>query len=53
MTILLRNWCHSNRHFSELAPYHGGKTAGIDMARRNYWLLLILCHRLKCCTMLR
>jgi len=22
---------YNNKHFSELAPHHGGKTAGIDM----------------------
>jgi len=34
--ILLRKWCHNNKHFSEFAPHHGGKTAGVDMAWRNY-----------------
>jgi len=27
---------HNNKHFAELAPHHGRKTAGIDMIRRNY-----------------
>jgi len=31
ITILLRKWCHNNKHFSELATHHGRKTAGIDM----------------------
>ena len=31
ITILLRKWCHNNKHFSEPAPHQGGKTAGIDM----------------------
>jgi len=35
MTIL-RKLCHNFKHFSELAPHHTGKTAGIDMIRRNY-----------------
>ena len=34
--ILLRKWCHNNKHFSDLAPRHGGKTAEIDMVWRNY-----------------
>jgi len=29
ITILLRRWCHSNRHFWELAGHRGGKTADI------------------------
>jgi len=33
---LLSKWCHNNKHFSELASHHGGKTAGIDMVWRNY-----------------
>jgi len=28
-TILLRKWCHNNKHFSELAPQHGRKAASI------------------------
>jgi len=36
VTVFLRKWCHSSTHFSELAPHHGGKTAGIDMVWRNY-----------------
>ena len=37
ITILLRKWYHSNKHFSELAHVHyGGKTTGIDMIWRNY-----------------
>jgi len=35
-TILLRKWWHNIKHFSELVPHHGGKTAGIDMVWRNY-----------------
>jgi len=27
MSIVPRNWCHNNKHFSDLAPPHGGKTA--------------------------
>jgi len=33
ITILLRNWCRNNRYFSELAPHHGGKTAGMKKSR--------------------
>ena len=29
-------WCHDNKHFSELAPHHGVKTAGIDVVWKNY-----------------
>jgi len=36
ITILLRKWCHNNKHFSELASHHGEKIAGIDMVWRNY-----------------
>jgi len=36
VTDLLRKWCHNSIHFSELAPHHGGKTAGRDMVWRNY-----------------
>jgi len=25
ITVLLRKCCHNNKHFSELAPHHGGK----------------------------
>jgi len=28
---ILRKWCHNSKHFSELAPHHGWKTAGIDI----------------------
>jgi len=24
-TVLLRKWCHNNKHFPEHAQYHGGK----------------------------
>ena len=44
---VLRQWCHSNKHFSKLAPHHGGKTAGIDMVWRNcvtVTLCITLCH---------
>ena len=33
---LLRKRRHSNIHFSELAPHHAGKTAGMETVRRNY-----------------
>jgi len=36
IAILLRKWCHNNKHFAEVAPQNGGKTVGIDMIRRNY-----------------
>jgi len=36
ITILLRKWYHNNKRVSELASHNGGKTAGIDMAWRNY-----------------
>jgi len=36
ITILLRKWCHNNKQFTQLAPRHGGKTAGIDMIKRTY-----------------
>ena len=26
ITILLRKWCHNNKHFPQLAPHHGGKS---------------------------
>jgi len=29
-----KKWCQNNKHFSELGPHHGGKTAG--MLWRNY-----------------
>ena len=29
ITVLLRKCCHSNKHFAELAPHRGGKTAGV------------------------
>jgi len=29
MTILPRKRCHNNKHFSELVPHHGRKTAGV------------------------
>ena len=35
-TILLRKWCHNSKRFAQLGPYHGRKTAGIDMVWRNY-----------------
>ena len=35
ISILLRKWCHNNKHFSELAPHHGEKTADIDTVWRN------------------
>jgi len=31
IAILLTKCCHNNKHFSELAPHHGEKTAGTDM----------------------
>jgi len=41
-----------NEHFSDLAPRHGGKTAGIDKAWRNY-VSVALCIRTylfgRCC----
>ena len=33
--VLLRKWCHSNKHFSELAPHHGSE---------NSWHRLCHCH---------
>ena len=30
IAVLPRKWCHNNEHFSELAPHHNGKTAGIE-----------------------
>jgi len=33
---LLTKWCYNNRHYSEVAPHHGGNTAGIDIVWRNY-----------------
>ena len=33
-------WCHNSKHFSELAPHHGVKTADIDMV----WRKLRHCH---------
>jgi len=36
VTVLLRKWCHSSKHFADLAPHHGGKTAGIDMVWIHY-----------------
>jgi len=35
ITIFLRKLSHNYKHFSELAPHHGRKTAGIDMVWRN------------------
>jgi len=32
MSVLLRKWRYSNKRFA----YHGGKTAGVDTAWRNY-----------------
>jgi len=32
------------KHFSELAPHHGGKTAGIDMAWINYITVTLRIH---------
>jgi len=42
IVILLRTWCHNNKHFSELAPHHGGKTAGIDMLWTDYVTVTLL-----------
>jgi len=39
----IRKRCHNNKHFSELASHHGGKTAGIHMVWRNY-VTLTLCR---------
>jgi len=37
ITVLLRKWCHSKKHFVEpAAPYHGGKTTSTDVVWRNY-----------------
>ena len=38
IVILLRKWCHNNKHFSEFAPHHGGKTAGVGGMKKlcNY-----------------
>ena len=33
-----------NKHFSELAPHHGGKTDGIDMVWRNYVTATLCIH---------
>jgi len=29
-------WCQNNKRFSQLAPHHGKKTAGVDTVWRNY-----------------
>ena len=42
--ILLRKWCHNNKHFSELDSHRGGKTAGIDMVWRNYVTVTLCSH---------
>ena len=34
--LLLRKWCHNNKHFSELAPHRGSKTAGTDMKKLHH-----------------
>ena len=36
--LTIRKWRHDSKRSSELAPHHGGKTAGtgIDVAWRNY-----------------
>jgi len=44
ITILLRKWCHNDKRLAELAPHHGGKTAGIDIVWRNY-VTVTLCIR--------
>jgi len=36
IAILLRKWCQNNKHFAELVPQNGGKTAGINMIWRIY-----------------
>jgi len=36
IAILLTKCCHNNKHFSELAPHHGEKTAGTDMVWKTY-----------------
>ena len=42
--LLLRKQCHNNKHFAELAPHHGGNTAGIDTVWRNTPLIpYVLC----------
>ena len=35
ITVLLRKWCHNNKNFWALAPYHGGKTAGMKKLRHG------------------
>ena len=41
LSYCIRKWCYNSKHFSELAPHHGEKTAGIDMVWRNY---VAVCH---------
>jgi len=33
ITILLRKWCKNNKHYTELAPQNGGKTAAMRKLR--------------------
>jgi len=33
---ILRKGYYNSKHAAKLAPHHAGKTAGIDMAWRNY-----------------
>ena len=42
-TVLVKEWCHSNKHFAELVLHHDFKTAGID------WYHCQLCHWLIHC----
>jgi len=44
ITILLRKWCHNNKHFAEPASRHGGKTGEIDMIWRNYVTVTLCIH---------
>jgi len=41
ITMLLRKWCHNNKHFAELAPRRGGHRYGTKKLRHchpMYWL---------------
>jgi len=35
VTVLLRTWYRNNKHFSELAAHHGGKTVRMDTEWRS------------------
>jgi len=38
---------HNNKHFSDLVSHHGGKTAGLDVIRRNYVVVTLFIHGVK------